>query len=154
MPNPLIGKVDLELRKIRASKLKISEYNTAEVDANCTTLSDEDLVDVSIKLGLKSSKDKKVMPFFLVYNIPSFFDDVIEINAEFVGKIHFTNPFDIESQEKLDDGDRLDIPKMIMPIIAEKVEEILSPVFKAMNVEYRQVPLPAEDDDKNDNSED
>ena len=148
MENMIVEKVDLELRKIRASKLKITKSNNLVSEDDSVDHDEEYSKSIRIKVGFKRSKGESILPFFVVYEIPSYFDKDIEIEAEFIGKLHFTKSFDIESY--FEEIQEHDMDKILMPAISTKVDEILEPIFAGMNIKYPPIRL-SEDVDSDDN---
>lgn len=135
MEDLVVKSVDAELRKINASKLRLSKNSSFQVEKR----DEEDTEDfkscVKLIVGFKQKSDKSMSDFFVKYSIPSYVDQDIEITAEFAGRVHFEKPFDFEQPSKTDSKDK-EVGDVIIPRIMEEVNLILKPIFESMNLEY------------------
>jgi len=137
METLVIKSVSLELRKINATKLKLSENTKFQTKS----MNEDDLEDfksnVDVNLGLKQRADKSVLSFFLSYHLPAYLDYDMEIDAGFVGEIQFEKPYDIEKPPKDGvDEKKAEIARILLPAIFKEVDAILQQVFDMMHAHY------------------
>lgn len=138
MEELVIKNINIELRKINATKRRLPKKPTFEVNK----LDEEDIEEfgssIEITLGLKQKSDKTISNFVMQYTIPSYLDLDLEITADFAGMIYFEKPFDFELHS--DEKEKKDkLAETAIPMIMKEVDTILKPIYDVMNLQY--VPI-------------
>lgn len=139
-----IDTFNFELRKIIAIKNKNNNKNSNRV--NKQKKSEKNSFPSEINVFFKQKKDKNTLEFSAFYKIPSILEYGLEIDAEFIGTILLKESFDIDKEKKDSSIFKDFLNSKVFPKIFKDMDNILSPIFKNMNVKYNSIAKEIEKD--------
>lgn len=132
-----IENVHLSLKKIDA--IYVGENKVTNQDSDDESKNDS--INVHLNTGFKQNDDKKKIEFFVMYKVPSVESNNIVVDAEFMGLVTLTEPFDLDALPEETESSPNSIANELVPPIFKEVNKILMPLFKSMGVKYNPLAL-------------
>lgn len=129
----------LQLRKINAIKI-YHEKDESKIEVSKEEKTKRLLHEVGIHIKKKDIQDKKLQ-LKVIYRVPSASESNVEIDAEFIGSISLNEPLDNKGEEDFEKSPRFKefLDKILTPKIFKELDNILSPLYNSMNVEYQSM---------------